>query len=156
MTTGPAALAALGLAVVLVLAAVPARAQTPAQAAPRDQSQAQVNAVLRQDARIRESLMAAGIAAAIAQRCPTIEGRDMRARTDALGLYNHARGLGYTRQQIRSFIDDQAEKERMRGEIRAWFRARGLQDDGPAEGFCDLGRAQIAENAPAGRYLRAR
>jgi hypothetical protein len=139
------------LCLVMALMAGPLVGAASAQASP----QTQVNATLRQDARIHASLLAAGIAVAIAERCPAITSRDLRIRTDALGLVNHARGLGYSLSQVRAFVDDRAEKDRMRAQVRDWFAARGLRDSDPADGFCALGRQQMAENAPAARYMRA-
>lgn len=141
----PAAIAALlGLLSVQPVGAEPAR------------SQAEVNAALRAVPQITGPLMAAGIAAGIAEYCPTISAREMRARTDALGLYNHARSLGYSSAEIRAFVRDRGERDWLEGQVRAWFAARGLRPNSPADGFCALGHAQIAENAPSARYLRAR
>lgn len=140
-----------GLATVLIALA----AMLGATAAPAAQTQAEVNAALRADPRVHGPLMAAGIAAAIAEQCPTIAAREMRARADALGLYNQARRLGYSGAQIRAFVRDRAERDWLEGQVRAWFAARGLREGDPAEGFCALGQAQLAGNAPAARYLRA-
>ena len=143
-------LRAASVAVVLCLSSALAGSAETAR------SQAEVNAALRGVPQITGPLMAAGIAAGIAEYCPTISAREMRARSDALGLYNHARSLGYTSAEIRAFVRDRGERDWMEGQVRASFAARGLQENSPADGFCALGRAQIAENAPSARYLRAR
>jgi len=119
-------------------------------------TQAQVNDALRADSRVWSTLSAAAAASEISERCPQLEAREFRARADALALYNYARGLGYTRQQIRSFIDDRAEKDRLRADVIAWFARQGLTTSSPAEGFCALGRSEIENGTLAGRYLRAR
>jgi len=124
----------------------------PAWATP----QAQVNAALRADPAIWGTMQAMAIAREIDRRCDTIERRSLRARAQLLSLYNRARALGYTRTQIEGFIDDEAEKARLRAEVLRWFGSRGLAADAPAEGFCALGRAEIAAGTPAGSYLRAR
>lgn len=138
-----------------ILALLAALAGT-AGAAASDQTQAQVNATLRGDPQIVGPLMAAGIAAVISENCPTIDAREMRARADAVGLLNLARGHGFTFQQARAFVRDPDERAWMRDQLRAWFAARGLQETSPAEGFCALGQQEIASGAPSARYLRAR
>lgn len=137
----------LTLAMVALLAG-PAGAQAT--------TQAQANAALRGDAEIWGSLTALAIARELGRRCATLEERTFRGRAHVVGLYNRARGLGFSRQQIMAFIDDEAEKARLRGEVTQWFAARGLREGDPAEGFCALGREQIAGGTLAGTFLRAR
>jgi hypothetical protein len=137
---------------VLVALALVAPTLAPAQAT----TQAQANAALRADPTIWNSLTALAIAREVGDRCPSIEARTLRGRTHVLSLYNHARGLGYSRQQIMTFIDDRAEKARLRTEVTAWFAARGLREGAAADGFCALGRTEISTGTLAGSFLRAR
>lgn len=138
---------------VLTVALVGALA-LPAGAQALDQAQA--NALMRGDAEIWGSLTALAIAREVARRCEAIDERTVRGRMHVVGLYNRARGLGASRSQILAFIDDEGEKARLRAEVTAWFAARGLgEGDGP-EGFCALGRAEIAGRTLAGSFLAAR
>jgi len=148
----------LAAAAVAMSAPTIAPAQSAAQATTRTQAptQEQANAALRADPTIWNSLTAMAIAREVGDRCPTMETRTMRGRTHVLGLYNHARGLGYSRQQIMTFIDDRTEKARLRAEVTAWFAQRGLREGAAAEGFCALGRTEISTGTLAGSFLRAR
>ena len=137
--------APLALALALVLAG-PALGST----------QAEANAALRGDAEIWGGLVALAIAKEVSDRCPTLEARTFRGQTYVLGLYNRARSLGYARSQIMAFIDDEDEKARLRRQVTEWFAARGLREGSPPEGFCALGRAEIAGETLAGSFLRAR
>jgi hypothetical protein len=119
-------------------------------------TQAQANALLRGDAEIWGSLTALAIAREVARRCDAIDERTVRGRMHVVGLYNRARGLGASRAQIMAFIDDEAEKARLRTEVTAWFAARGLRENAAAEGFCALGRQEIAARTLAGSFLAAR
>lgn len=119
-------------------------------------TQAEANAALRADAEIWGGLMALAIAREVSDRCPGLEARTFRGQTFVLGLYNRARGLGYPRAQIMAFIDDEAEKARLRTEVTAWFAARGLREGAAPDGFCTLGQAEIAGQTLAGSFLRAR
>jgi hypothetical protein len=137
----------LALALAAALAA-PAAAQAT--------TQAEANAMLRNDPEIWGSLTAMAIAREIARRCEALDERTLRGRMHVIGLYNRARGLGASRSQIMAFIDDEAEKARLRAEVTAWFAARGLRPDDPPEGFCALGRQEIAAGTLAGSFLAAR
>lgn len=140
----------------LRLAATLAAALAAAPAAAQATTQAQANALLRGDPEIWGSLTAMAIAREVGRRCPTIDERTMRGRMHVIGLYNRARGLGATRSQIMAFVDDEAEKARLRTEVTAWFAARGLREGSPAEGFCALGRQEIAAGTLAGSFMSAR
>lgn len=141
-----------GLSAALLAVTLAAPLAAPAQS----NTQSQVNTALRADAEIWNSLTALAIARELGDRCPSIEARTLRGRTHVLGLYNRARALGYTRQQIVAFIDDRDEKARLRTEVTAWFAARGLREGAAAQGFCDLGQREISTGTLAGSFLRAR
>jgi hypothetical protein len=143
-----------GLVTLALVAALLGPVAAPVAA--QDAAQAQANAALRADPEIWGSLTALAIARELGRRCATLEERTFRGRTHVVGLYNRARGLGFSRAQIMAFIDDDAEKARLRAEVTQWFAARGLREGGPSEGFCALGREQIAGGTLAGTFLRAR
>ncbi len=120
-----------------------------------ERSQAEINATLRADPVIYAGLFAMGVAHGIRDICPDIEARMIRANLQALSLYNHARSLGFSRDEIRAFLRDDAEKAFLRAEVIAYYRERGANEEQP-DTICALGRAEIAANSPAGEFLRAR
>lgn len=126
-------------------------AASPAMAVTQDE----VNATLRADAQVWGGLLALGIAHGISEICPSFEARTFSGRLFLLGLYNRARSLGYSRAQIRDFVEDDAEKARLRTEVLAHFARNGAREDAP-DTVCALGRAEIAAGSLAGDYIRAR
>lgn len=118
-------------------------------------TQAEVNATLSSDQRVWSSLVALAIADEIRTHCPTIEAREFRTTTFVLGLFNHARGLGFSRQEIRAFQVHETTETRLRAEVNGYFAANGVRE-GAADTYCVLGLAEIAAGSQAGEFLRAR
>ena len=54
-----------------------------------------------------------------------------------------------------AFVDNKAEKEKLRARIRADLAKRGASPKTP-EGYCTVGREEIAKGSAAGKLLRAR
>jgi hypothetical protein len=142
----------LSLVLALLLAA-PVHAQTPAQA--RTQSQAQVNETLRADREIWDGLFWMAVAHELRRVCSTIDARMLRALPYANALYDRARGYGYTRAQIKDFIEDEAEVARMRVEVLRYLTANGVRE-GVEDTYCARGRVEIAAESRAGQLIRAR
>lgn len=118
-------------------------------------SQAEVNATLGGDTRVWSSLVALAIADEIRTHCPTIEAREFRTTAFVLGLYNHARSLGFSRQEIRAFQVHETTEARLRAEVNGYFAANGVRA-GAADTYCAQGLAEIAAGSQAGEFLRAR
>ncbi|MFN3954936.1 MAG: DUF5333 domain-containing protein [Pararhodobacter sp.] len=124
-------------------------------AAAQARTQAEVNESLRADPEIYAGLFSMGIAHGIREHCPAIEARSLRAHSLALSLYNRARSLGFSRDEIRAFLDDRGEKDFLRRVVTQYLTERGVQEADP-ETFCTQGRAEIAARSQAGTLLRAR
>ena len=138
---------ALGLALGLVLSGA-----APAQA----MSQQAANEMLRGDERIWGGLLHAGIVAHIVAECDSIDGPSRLVQNAFfLSLYNQARRLGASRAQIEAFVEDEAEKARLEGEVRRYIESTGARPDDPAS-VCALGRAEIDARSPVGRRLNER
>lgn len=118
-------------------------------------TQAEVNAALRADTEIFNGLFVLGIAHGIRDTCPTIEARMIRANVMALSLYNRAREMGFSRDQIRTFLRDDDHKAELRAIVIDYYNQRGAQVEQP-ETICALGEAEIAAGTPSGALLRAR
>lgn len=144
----------VALARVLVLVAAMAL-MTPGMLGAQARTQAEVNAALRADPEIFNGLFVMGIAHGIRDTCPTIEARMLRGHSMALSLYNRARSLGYSYNEIRAFLRDDANKDELREIVIAYYNERGARVEQP-ETICALGLAEIAAGTPAGALLRAR
>ena len=135
----------------LVLGAV--LAATQAGAAP---SQAEVNETLRGTPAIYNGLFTAALIKHVTDTCPAIAPPGRLTRVNfLLGLYNNARGMGFSRSQIEGFVEDKAEQARMRGIVESHLRRAGVSPSSETE-VCAYARAQIAERTALGRQLRER
>ena len=97
-------------------------------------------------------LFVVGLAHEIRKNCPVIEPRITRAITFLRGLERQAYALGYTRDEIRRHLKSDAEKDRLRARAAKYMDARGLGQD--TDGYCALGRSEIAQKTEIGALLR--
>lgn len=109
---------------------------------------------LRNDDRLHNGLLAITIGRHIERTCPSIERRDLAANTFLLGLARHAMALGYTREQVTTYVEDDAEQERYIALARRYFAERGVTSKDDSHGACRVGRDEIAAGSPIGRLLR--
>lgn len=102
---------------------------------------------------IRDGLIAVAIAYEISEVCPTIRARTLTGIARLNGLRGTARQLGYSRQEIDSFINDQAEKDRLEALARQELTRLGAVR-GDAASHCRVGQAEIARRSAVGSLLR--
>jgi hypothetical protein len=109
---------------------------------------------LRNDDRLHNGLLAITIGRHIERTCPTIERRNLAANAFLLGLATHAMSLGFSRDEVTEYVENDTEQERYIGLARAYFAQRGVMNDEDVEGACRVGRDEIAAGSPIGRLLR--
>lgn len=110
---------------------------------------------LHEDARVVNGFYVIGFADEIRKRCDTIQPRIFRAIGYLRSLERYARKAGYTSEDIDELQDNKAEKQKLRERIRADLAKRGATPETP-EGYCTVGREEIAKGSAAGRLLRAK
>ena len=110
---------------------------------------------LHENPTVVNGFYAIGLADEVRKNCSSIAPRMLRAYNYLLALQKYAKDAGYTDEQIKELTDNKAEKERLRAEIRADLSARGATPENP-EGYCTVGREEIAKDTAAGRLLRAK
>lgn len=110
---------------------------------------------LRDVPEIENGLFAVAIADEIRDHCGSISARLMRALGVLRNLKAHANGLGYSDDEIRAFIESDAEKARMRRKGEKFLRQNGVTYSNP-ETFCAFGRKEIAKGSAIGVLLKAR
>ena len=110
---------------------------------------------LHEDPRVVNGFYAIGFADEIRKKCDTIDPRMFRAFGYLRSLERYARDAGYTSEQIEELTDNRAEKERLRARIRADLAKRGATPETP-EGYCTVGREEIAKGSAAGRLLKVK
>lgn len=108
---------------------------------------------LKDEAEIRDGLLVVGMAYEISEKCGSIDARKLRGITTLLNLKSRARNLGYSSEEIDTYVDDKAEKKRLEGIARAQLVQLGVVP-GEEETYCAVGRDQIAKGTGVGRLLR--
>ena len=120
-------------------------------------TQAEVNEALRGNPDIYNGLFTAALIYHIAQTCPDIRGPNRLTRASyLLSLYNRARGMGFSRSQIESFVEDDVEKARMQALVDRHLQRAGVSDPYSEAEVCEFARTQMAENTAIGRQLTER
>lgn len=101
---------------------------------------------------ITEGLINTAIAYELDRKCDELEGRRLQGIAFLWSLESEARQLGYSRQEIEAFIDDDEEKDRLEGIARERLRGMGAVE-GQWDTYCAVGREEIAKASPIGRLL---
>jgi hypothetical protein len=109
---------------------------------------------INQEKKINDTLRSGFIADAIADNCPTLEPRKLRALNELRKLRDYALGIGYTPAEVRAFVESRTEKARGKAEAAAWLGEKGVVVGDPAS-YCAVGEAEIARDSLTGRLLRS-
>ena len=110
---------------------------------------------LHEDPRVVNGVYVIGFADEIRKRCKSIDPRMFRAYNYIRSLERYARNAGYTSEDIDELEDNKAAKNKLRARVRADLAKRGATPETP-EGYCTVGREEIAKDSAAGRLLRAK
>ncbi|MFY9237353.1 MAG: DUF5333 domain-containing protein [Roseovarius sp.] len=110
---------------------------------------------LSKESDINAGLMAVAAADKIRRECSAISGRLWVARSYVNTLTDMARDRGYSEAEIDAYVNDKAEKAKMRERRNAYFKSKGASNLDP-ESLCTLGRAEIAGQTQIGAFLKAK
>ena len=108
---------------------------------------------LADEKEINDGLFTIAIAAAIGENCPTIAPRKIRGLFALNSLHSKARSLGYTTREISDYVNNGAEREKLRVRTFAWLAERGAVEGDP-QSFCAVGRAEMDAGTGIGRLLK--
>ena len=114
---------------------------------------APATADLRDEAEIRERLLIVGEAEALVKGCGPIRERRAVGIQYLWGIARMALARGYTRAEIEAYVEDDAEKERLRAIAQERVAAKG-GTPGDEAALCRLAQAEIAAGSSVGRLLR--
>lgn len=103
---------------------------------------------------INDTLRQGFIADAIADNCPTMRPRTLRALNELTKLRDYALKQGYTRQEITAFVESKTEKRRGKAEAATWLKKAGAEP-GKTQAYCTVGEAEIAKKSLIGHLLRS-
>jgi len=103
---------------------------------------------------IREKLLQGFIGDAIADNCPTMEARKLRALGELNSLRDYALKQGYEASVVREFVTSDVEKAKFKAEAAEWLKAKGAEP-GNADAYCTIGEEEIAKESLIGYLLRS-
>lgn len=125
------------LALILMVAlAIPAIGKTP----------------LRENSTINNQLLVVGLANEIRKRCDSISGRLLKGASKLRSIQKQAIAQGYSKDEIRTYVESDVEKDRMKEIGRVWLANRGASPEEP-DTMCRVGREEIAKNSSIGGLL---
>jgi hypothetical protein len=110
---------------------------------------------IAQNKAIYNTLLQGFIGDQIADNCPTIDARKLRALGELNKLKNTALAMGYSSGDIRGLVRDKTEKARGKADAAAWLKAKGAVPGQPAA-YCKVGEAEIASGSLIGYLLRSK
>lgn len=108
---------------------------------------------INKEPHINNILLQGFIGDAIADNCPALEPRKLRALGELNKLRVYALDKGYTTAQVRAFVTSDTEKARGKAEAAEWLKAKGAEPGKTAE-YCRIGREEIAKESLIGYLLR--
>jgi Family of unknown function (DUF5333) len=104
---------------------------------------------------ITEKLLQGFIGDAIADNCPTIEARTLRALGELNELRDYALEQGYEADVVRDFVKSKEEKAKFKAKAAEWLAANGAEPGNP-DSYCKIGEAEIAKESLIGYLLRSK
>jgi hypothetical protein len=111
-------------------------------------------APINENPEIREKLLQGFIGDAIADNCPTIKARTMKALGELNNLRDYALSQGYEAGVVREFVTSKAEKAKFKVEAAEWLKAKGAEPGNP-DAYCKIGEEEITKGTLAGSLLRS-
>ena len=108
---------------------------------------------IRNEADIRERILVVGEAEALVKGCSRVKERRMVGIQFLMATARMAMAKGYSRAEIEAYVEDDAEKERLRAIARDRVAAKGAVR-GDEASHCRLARAEMARGSDVGRLLR--
>jgi len=109
---------------------------------------------INKEAHINNTLLQGFIGDQIANNCPTIEARKLRALAELASLRSYALNKGYSAAEIKAFVTSKDEKARGKAEAEAWLKAKGAEPGKP-DVYCRIGEEEIAKQSLLGYLLRS-
>jgi hypothetical protein len=109
---------------------------------------------LRDDPELREGLTYVAVGRRIQRACDQIEVRRAPTYIFFQGLVGRAEDLGFSRREIRAYVDDDAERDRYTEIARGYMAQRGVDFDNATQ-VCQFGESEISAQTQIGRLLRS-
>lgn len=108
---------------------------------------------LKDEASVREGIIATGMAYEITDKCGSISPRYFRAISYLNSLKSLAKSLGYSDSDVDAYTNDKAEENRLKAIARARLAEMGAVAGNEAS-YCTVGRNEMAKNSVIGQLIR--
>jgi hypothetical protein len=108
---------------------------------------------LNQEPHINQSLVAVAVGNAIRKTCPSISARMLVALSKGRELQAYAYDKGYSKDEVDAFLEDKAEKARVKALAADYMAANGVIK-GDVDSYCALGKAEIRKDSLIGQLLK--
>lgn len=102
--------------------------------------------------KISRGLFTLAVADEIGKRCSRIYSRKFRGLIFAQSLFFYAKEKDYSYSEVKAFIDDDKEKEKLRKRVILYFKSEGV-DVKVNSTFCPLGYREIKKKSQIGVLL---
>jgi hypothetical protein len=109
---------------------------------------------INEEPTINNTLLQGFIGEQIADNCPTMEARKLRALGELNKLRDYALKQGYSADEVRAFVTSKEEKARLKAIATDWLKERGAEP-GKADAYCKIGEEEIAKESLIGYLLRS-
>ncbi|MGY3439552.1 MULTISPECIES: DUF5333 domain-containing protein [unclassified Marinovum] len=84
--------------------------------------------------------------------CPDLSARLIKGWAFVRSLEKQARDLGYSKDEIKDFVESKKERKRIEGAAATYMKANGVVSGKP-ETYCALGREEISKGSQIGSFL---
>ncbi|WP_051588275.1 DUF5333 domain-containing protein [Actibacterium mucosum] len=108
---------------------------------------------LRDESDINNGLILIEAGYQIQKHCDSISPRLIKAYRYGRSLERLARDRGYSEREIRAFVEDKGEKERVNSAANAYLLSKGLDPASP-QSYCTVGQYEIDRNSQIGVLLK--
>ncbi len=108
---------------------------------------------MRADQRVQSELLGASMAYILVEQCAPIKLRRLKLVANALSLTSHAKGLGYSGDEVEAYVNDKDEQARFRARAMERLAELGARE-GDAASFCEVGRAEMEKGSYVGALLK--
>ncbi|MEO3413835.1 DUF5333 domain-containing protein [Roseovarius sp. CAU 1744] len=110
---------------------------------------------LHNETDINDRLLIVSVVDKINRGCDSIGVKFFKAQRFVNDLKSDATSLGYSRQEVNSYIENKANRAEMRKRRNAYFNSKGASNLDP-QSLCVLGHAEIKQQSRIGTLLRAK
>lgn len=112
-------------------------------------------APLREVKEIDQNMLWVALAIEISDKCEALAPRTLKGLAFLASLKNRAESLGYSGDEIKAYVNSDAEKARIRQLGESYVKSQGLDPQNTAD-LCSLGRAEIDRSSQIGALLKAK